>query len=373
MTSKQQAGAPAAGVATGARAIDVDGHVFEPEELWNQHLPARFRERRPRIVRDNRGTTRYLIEGRLAPVSEGRGAWVPEGFVEASCTRPGGTDPKARLVDMDAEGIEVAVLYGTMGLGLWSVQDREFGAALCHAYNDWVYAYCSVAPDRLKGTPALPLHDMPACLAEAKRSVKELGMVTLPVPASVMGNNPDQPYLHPLYALAEELDVPIGFHSGAGGFINDRFVNSYALAHACAFSFDAMLMFATIVGGGIVERFPRLRVVFLEAGVGWVPYWLDRLDEHYEKRPKEFPHIRKPPSEYLADGRIFVSCDPDEKELAHAVHRIGAGHVVYASDYPHWDAMFPGSVRAIAQRDELGDDEKRAILRDNAQRLLGRG
>jgi hypothetical protein len=370
MATDQPEGAPHHTGAAAYHAVDADGHVFEPEELWAEYLPVKFRDRRPRIIRDNRGTTRYLIEGRLSPVAEGRGAWVPEGFVEASCKRPGGTDPKARLADMDAEGVEVAVLYGTLGLGLWSVQDREFSAALCRAWNDWARDYCSAAPGRLKATVALPLQDMNQCLTEARRAVLSLGAVALPVPASVMGNNPDHPYVHPLYALAQDLDVPIGFHAGAGGIVNDRFVNSYALAHACAFTFDAMLMFATVIGGGVLERFPRLRVAFLEGGCGWLPYWTHRIDEHFEKRPAEFPHIKGKPSEYLQQGRVFVSCDPDEPELGHVAARMGSDCLVYASDYPHWDAMFPGSVAAIAGRADLSGEQKRAILSANARRLM---
>jgi hypothetical protein len=132
-------------------------------------------------------------------------------------------------------------------------------------------------------------------------------------------------------------------------------------------------MFITVVAGGVLDRFPRLRVVFLEAGCGWLPYWVDRIDEHYEKRREEFSHLRGKPSEYLADGRVFVSCDPDERELAHVVGMMGAGNVVYASDYPHWDALFPGSVAAVADRTDLAERDKRSILADNARRLMRLG
>jgi len=102
------------------RVIDVDGHVFEPDELWEQYLDRRFHDRRPRLVLDERGTTRYLVEGRLTPAGTGVGAWVPEGMREASALREGAVDARARLEDMDADGIDVAVLYGAISLGFSS-------------------------------------------------------------------------------------------------------------------------------------------------------------------------------------------------------------------------------------------------------------
>ena len=350
--------------------IDADGHVFEPESMWPDYLEPAYRERCPRIVRDNRGTTRYLIEGRLTPTPEGRGAWVPEGLVEAALKREGGIDPQARIKDMDTDGIDIAVLYGTMGLGFCWMEDAAYGAALCRAYNNWLADYCKANPKRLKGVASLPLQNLPEALKEARRTVEDLGMIAFQVQTNVMGKNPDHPDYYPLYELAQDLDAAIGFHFGGGGAGVDRFVNNYVLAHACGFSFDAMLAFATVVCGGILERFPKLRVAFLEAACGWVPYWIARLDEHYEKRPKEMPNIKKRPSEDLADGRCFISCDPDEEELAHVVEVIGSNKIIYASDYPHWDAMFPGSVAAISERQELSDQDKRDILGENAKRYL---
>src|SRR5713101_632884 len=286
--------------------IDVDGHVFEQPSMWEHYIEPAYRERRPRIVLDSRGTERYLIEGRLWPTPEGRGAWNPEGIVKAACRREGGYDPHARLKDMDMDGIDIAVLYGTTALGLCWLDDRAYAVALCRSYNNWLADYCQVSPKRLKGVATLPLQDLDASLKEAKRAVKELGMFAL----------------------------------------------------------------STVICGGILEKFPKLRVAFLEAACGWAPYWLARLDEHYEKRTKEMPNIKKKPSEYLTDGNCFISCDPDEEEIAHVVDIIGDDKIVYASDYPHWDAMFPGSVAAISERTSLSDLTKRRILGENAKRYL---
>jgi predicted TIM-barrel fold metal-dependent hydrolase len=354
-----------------AVVIDVDGHVWEPDAAWEEHLDPAFLDRRPRIVRDERGTTRYSLDGRLMPTGTGRGAWAPEGFQEASLHRPGGVDPHARLTDMDTDGIDVAVLFGTLALGLWSVRDIDLQVACCRAFNDWLAAYCAADPARLRPAAALPLASIDDAVAEANRAVRELGAVTLTLHATIAGRNLDDPAVFPLYEAAERLDVAVGIHAGGTGLAVDRFVDQYALAHACAFPMDIMLGTTTLLGGGVLERFPRLRVALLEAGCGWFPSFLERLDEHHEKRPAEMPGVPRPPSEYVTEGRVVISCEPEEHGIAYAVERLGPGAVVFASDYPHWDAEFPGSVAAVRDRVDLDVATRQAILGGNARRLLG--
>ncbi len=351
--------------------IDVDGHVWEPDELWTEHLDPAFLDRRPRIVEDERHTTRYQLEDRLMPAGTGRGAWAPEGFREASLHRPGGVDPMARLQDMDVDGIDVAVLFGTLALGLWSVRDLDLQVACCRAFNDWLAQYCAADPGRLRAAATLPLASVDAAVSEAERAVTDLGAVVLCLHGAIVGRNLDDPALFPLYDAAERLDVAVAIHAGGTGLAVDRFVDQYALAHACAFPMDIMLGTTALLAGGVLERFPRLRVALLEAGCGWFPSFLERLDEHYEKRPAEMPGLTRPPSEFVTDGRVVISCEPEEHGIAYAVERLGPGSVVYASDYPHWDAEFPGSVAAIRDRDDLSPAARQAILGTNAARLLG--
>jgi predicted TIM-barrel fold metal-dependent hydrolase len=349
--------------------IDADGHVFEPDWIWERYLEPRFVDRRPRLIRDARGTTRYLLEGLTIPPGEGRGAWAPEGIMEASLHREGGVDPKLRLVDMDEEGIDVAILFGTFGLALW-IAPEDLSPALCRAYNDWMADYCGTDASRLKATAALPLCSIEASVVEARRAVEELGCVALTLPVNILGRNPDDPEIFPLYELAQELDVPITFHAGGGRFAEDRFTDAYATAHTVCFPMDILFGLTTVLCGGVLERFPTLRVAMLEAGCGFLPYYLERLDEHFEKRAGEMP-ITRPPGETFAEGRCLLSCEPEEKSLAFVTDAVGADKIVYASDYPHWDCEFPNSVRAISQRKELSAEVKRAILYENSKRLFG--
>lgn len=350
--------------------IDVDGHVFEPDEIWEKYLPKRFHDRRPRMVYDERGTTRYSLEGRVFPQPTGVGAWVPEGMRESTTHREGGVDPKLRLEDMDIEGIDVAVLYGVVSLGLYQMENREDCVAFCRAYNDWLADYCSADPARLKGTPALPLKWIDDACEEAERTVRDLGFVSITMPCAIGPVNIDEPSVFPLYEVCEKLNVPIGFHAGGGRFAHSRFTDAYAQLHALEFPFNLMFATTKVICGGVLERFKTLRVAMLEAGIGWFPYFIDRLDEHFEKRSYEMPNIPREPSSYVRDGRFFVSTE-GEPALPQAIELTGDEWIVWASDYPHWDCHFPHSVTGVTERIDLTGAQRQRVMGDNAKRLFG--
>jgi predicted TIM-barrel fold metal-dependent hydrolase len=132
-----------------------------------------------------------------------------------------------------------------------------------------------------------------------------------------------------------------------------------------------MLDCAALMYGGVPEKFPKLRVAFLECGIGWVPYWMDRMDEEYEKRASEAPLLKAKPSEYMANGNWFYSTEPEEASLPYAAERVGEDNVLFASDYPHWDGMFPHVVSTLRGRKDLSDTTKQKILGENAKRMYG--
>jgi predicted TIM-barrel fold metal-dependent hydrolase len=350
--------------------IDVDGHVFEPASIWARYLPAQYHDRMPRIVKDRRGTDRYELYGRLFPTPEGPGQWQPEGVTEAMCKRPGGMDPQARLRDMDDEGIDVAVLYGTMALGFAQFPDPDFGLAVIRAYHDWLFDYCQADPRRLKGVAALPLLQIPAALDEGRRCVNDLGFVAFMVGSHVSGQSADHPSYAPLYGLAEELEVPLGIHIASNLCGVERFTDQYALSHVIGGPFEGMLNTTAILGNGVLERHRKLRIAVLESGCGWLPSLLDRMDEHFEHRPDEFRCTVKP-SEMARCGRFYVGVESEEQELPAAVRAIGSENLLWASDYPHWDSIFPGSVRKLRERTDVEPAVKQAILDDNPRRFFG--
>ena len=163
--------------------------------------------------------------------------------------------------------------------------------------------------------------------------------------------------------------MPLGIHGAPGIHLPplgaERFDN-YLQVHVVSFPFDMMVATTALVLGGVLERHPRLRVALLESGVGWVPYFFDRLDEHVEKRGRLTPECKREPREYLARGQLHVSCEPEESALPFVTATLGDRFVMYASDYPHWDSDFPNSTRGLRERTDLAPEVKARILGENA-------
>jgi len=349
------------------RIIDADGHVVEPLDLWDRHAPPRFRDAAPRIVLDEDGYARYRLEGRLTPrlpfmkVAGERPAFVPPA---------GGTDPVARLVDLDREGISAAVLYPSTGLLLGGVENPLTAVALCRAYNDWLAAYCATAPARLLGVAAVPLQDPAAAAAEALR----LGFRAVFVrPNPCAGRTLADPAYDRLWAACAEAGVALAVHEGTTLHVPtagvERFPDFFS-KHVVSHALEQQLACVALVTGGVLERHPRLRVVFLESGCGWVPAWLERLDAHFEKWGWMLPALGTRPSE-LFGRQCWVSCDGDERTLPATVALLGADRLVWASDYPHPDAIFPGAPCALRERDDVTPEVKERIFGTNAAVLYG--
>jgi predicted TIM-barrel fold metal-dependent hydrolase len=278
---------------------------------------------------------------------------------------------------MDAEGIDVAVLFGTE-LGL---NQEAYSPSVCRGYNRWLADYCAADPARLKGVALLPLDDIDAARAELQRAVADDGFVGFFMKGSVRGWSCDAERFHPLYDTAEALGVPLLVHipHGVKALLEKNFGYNFLRTHV-VHSFAGMLASMDAIYGGLLDRFPRLRMAFLESQVGWLPWFVDRLDEQhatYSVRPGLETGLRRVPSAYLDEGRLFFSCDPDERYLAMAAGAqlapgvAGEDCILWASDYPHSDAIYPGALRALTERDDLSEASKRKLTRDNARRLYG--
>jgi predicted TIM-barrel fold metal-dependent hydrolase len=141
--------------------------------------------------------------------------------------------------------------------------------------------------------------------------------------------------------------------------------------HAYAFPVGLLLQFTSVVCQGLPVRFPMLKLAFLEIGATWVPYYLDRLDEHWEKRAKhEMPLLKKKPSELVRESKIYFSLEAGETLLPEAIKYLGAEHFLYASDIPHWDNEFPGNLHALRNHPVLSESDKEKILYKNAKELF---
>jgi uncharacterized protein len=178
---------------------------------------------------------------------------------------------------------------------------------------------------------------------------------------------------HGIYEEAQRLNVMLGIHASGshlGGAGVDLFP-SFIQTHTCSHAFGQMRQLTSMIFEGVPEKFPRLRLAFLEAGCGWAPYWMERMDDEYAKRRSEAPALKKPPSEYVRSGTVYFSCEADEWLLPQALQLVGENQIVYASDFPHWDNSYPGSLDEIKNRGDLNDGQKQRILGDNARRLYG--
>src|SRR3989442_750198 len=336
---------------------DGDGQGSEVDGT-HERMGPKYRERGPRYTQAGRGYIVRLVDGKV---------WGPEtdiGFVGVNGNLPppkgkaihyrrmGTYNPWARLTDMDKDQIDVAVIYPTDELPLTVTLDGGFAAARARAYNDWLYDYCEVCPQRLKGVGLVALQDVEGAIAEMQRAVSRLNMVAIQIGCTVREDTLlSDARLTDFWAEAERLNVSIAVHGPA---LPSLFRSYFDLtrpapmlqASHMAHTFAQMLACSTIITGGVLERFPRLRIAFLEAGAGGVPYWMHRMDEDNEVAPQRWAHISAKPSEDIKGGRVVFSCEPRDEVISFFVDHVGEDAVLFASDYLHFHALFVGETGA---------------------------
>lgn len=350
---------------TSVPVIDADGHVLEPRAAW-AHLDASIR---PRIETDARGLDHVIVGDDDVFVAELGQMGTPGADVSTGSTEPyplelaraGASAPGARLVDMDAEGIDVAVLYPTIGLGFWGITDAATAVSVARAYNDWLAAYCAAAPQRLHGAAMVPFQSPDDAVHELRRARDELGLVAAFVrPNPCLGRSVVDDAYAPFWDAAEELGMAVGVHEGFQLAVpplgSDRTPRNVLVLHAVSHTFEQMFACAQLIAEGVLERHPDLRVVFLEAGGGWVPYWLARLDHQVSAYAGYAPRMRLTPSEYFGASVLGVVRDR-RGDLARAgavrrnrAHRVGFGLPPRRLDLPRRARRAPGNPGAAARR-----------------------
>lgn len=360
--------------------VDADGHVMETEEVFRDYLAAPYRDR-VHIATTEYGGKFWLLDGRLIPKPFGRGRGG-RGFLEAKLTDRGIQDPlgfrnlPGRLEDLDRDGIDIQVIYPTLMLGVNHLEDRDLAVALTQAYNTWLAENCRASHGRLQGIAAVYLPEVDEAVKEMRRAVGQLGLVGVTIPGVIYDRRIDEPQFLPFWAAAEELNVPVAIHHVTGAYptLGQDLFDTFFGTHVVAMPFGVMVGMLSLVNGAIMDRFPRLVCAFLEVGTGWVPYWVERIEEHWHilhnagftSNPLDY---KTRPRDYLRDGRWFVSTEPGEEDLATSVAWIGEDQIVFASDYPHSDSAWPESVKTLRDREDLSAAAKRKILGDNATRL----
>jgi predicted TIM-barrel fold metal-dependent hydrolase len=381
--------------------IDGDGHLVEPTSVWRDyvdpsqrgaiqlqqdasgaqwvqlgdtritlHLPTSGGGATPNVGFQRRSD--YSVGDTLNPegLDEGRPRHRP--YSESA---RGGSDPHARLALHDQEGIDAAVLFPSMGLFCQGISDPALADAACRAINRFAADYCSAAPQELYAVAILPLQDIALAVAELRRAVRAglVGGCLRPNPLRD-GRRIDDPSFDPLWAAAQDLDVPITFHNALNVDLPqaglDR-VRCFPIGHAIVHPFEQMLAFASLLQSGVFERFPRLRFGFMESGSGWGPFWIDRLEEHWERfawmvepRPKRMPRE-------IFRAQCAIGCETDEPMIPYVQERLGEDTVVWASDYPHFDAHVPGLAKELVERADLTPSQREGVLWRGSARLYG--
>ena len=359
--------------------VDADGHCQEPEEGLAPWMPRGLAGRVPQRIKDNLGQSRIVLEGRVWAKSEGLGPGVSGPFAPHIVgSRPGMRDPQQRLVDMNQEGIDVAIIFGTsIALTVNGLQDQALAGAICHAVNGWLLEYVSADRQRLKAVGLIPCQDPPAAARELEFLAKN-GAVTAMLPTNVYGVNLGDRRFDPIYAAAQELGLPLSVHpqtghdgqygvSGVMGAGSER-MEKYSYVHMTAFPFELMIALMHMIGEGVFDRYPRLKVAFMEGGCGWIPFWAHRLDEHREKLWPQWPDLGREPSALIKSGQVSFTCEAGEPEIPYVLDAIGESQVMYASDYAHWDSEFPESVKMVAATPGLSEERTKLVLGQNAIR-----
>ena len=343
--------------------VDVDCHHYETERL--SEIIDYIEDPVLRHIARSAAQMGKPILGRRDGSQDMGGRVVRYPMRKSEKTPVGNTDRDAELTlrAMNAFGIDYAILFPTVMLSLGLHPQVDFEVSLAWAYNRWLVEKVLADQPRIKSLLYLPFGDPEECYKMVKQGVAGF-MVTTVRYKSVH----DNAYMK-VYAAMEEAGLPIAFHAGLN--MTDRNfeqANRFITVHALGFTFYNMLNIFNWIVNGLPERFPKLKVIWLESGLAWLPFVMQRMDNEYMMRSSECPLLKKLPSEYITD--MFYGCQPMENSvmLEQTFKFIKAEtQLLYASDYPHWDFDAPSVIYDLPF---LSESAKRAILGGNAQRVF---
>lgn len=371
----------------GYRVLDADRHVVEPVEMWRQYLAPELRERAPYLepasVEPSAGSLMQrpptlMLEGQpvMHKLSERAHIELMKGNYRRAIELHEGTSPAGHLRAMERTGIDVAFMYPTYASYVIGVDfiEPELGAALARAYNDWLHDFCALDRERLQGVGIISLHDPARAAAEVERVAGFGWRAVVLRPNPVYGRTLGDPAYEPLWAACERRAMAVGLHEGTHARLPaagaDRFHSRFAL-HACSHPMEQMMAFLALYQAGVFERHPGLRVGFLEAGCGWVPYWLWRLDEEYRQLSGELEGRVSVEPSVCFQRQCFVGFEPGERYLDAMLAHIGPDKIFFGSDFPHVDHDEDLAEQALILGQRLPDNALRALLWDNGARFYG--
>ena len=360
--------------------IDADGHVMEPFDLWERRLPDEYRDYAWKRVKTPDGGEEVSFLGRVTGFEWTVGSLCTPGALSAAGRLDhdldtdvdrGAFDPARRVELMDEQGVAVSVLFPTMTLGLDDIPDAGFRSADARAYNSWISDFCRHDPLRLRYAAVLPLADIDWARAEIGRAVDDGASAVMlsPIPTPD-GRDLGSPELDPVWAALVDAGLAAVVHA------SNPASPALGMAHLwrnrgqwqMGVPFQLQLAAMYVIDGRVLERHPELRVGFFEGDVGWLPHWLGRLDETYQKMALVAPGPARGALEQFR-AQCVISGEPADLGFGATAALVGAERVLWASDWPHQDGAWPDPILLLRDRDDLTDAQKRACLVDGAARF----
>ena len=367
---------------TGYRVISSDNHVIEPPDLWISRAESRFKDRVPHLVSQEDGDWWYCDNQRVLGVSPGTETGMrfeePEKLKFAARVedvRPGGYIPEEHVKDMDIDGVDVSIVYPTVGLIMYSVPDSELLTYNCRIYNDWLGEFCSAVPQRLKGIAIINADDVPESVKELERCAKMglVGGLISVYPSEARSY--DKPEYEPLWAAAQGLEMPLSLHvatnrPGPGQDFQD--LGTASTSFLANVDHWVRMSLARIIFSGVFDRYPKLQVGAVEHEVSWVPHFLDRIDYMYTQREQELQEYRFKegmlPSDFFHNN-VFLGFQEDALGIRMR-DVIGVDNLHWGADYPHAESTFPRSRQILEEiLAECTEEEKAKIVGGNAARI----
>lgn len=372
-------------------AIDADGHILEPPDLWETYLEPRYRDRaiRLRVGADGLeyfefdGTPSRLIRPGFPGIMGGMGAEHVRPSPERTYMRGapfGSMNAKERLVRLDQDGIEKAILYPTISLTWVEVTDPEISAAYCRAYNRWIVDFCSDTSGRLIPIAQISLEDPEEAARELERAVRAGAKGGFFLPVNWRRRAPGHPDYDRLWATAQELEVPLGIHPTIEPTELDVHKRYDDLTASEPFTYTWYLSvlaaqgmqqaFASLFHYGVFDRFPKVKAVVLESQASWIGSLLDRMDSVYKGPLRRSTAMKDLPSNYFR-RQCWISADPDERALGTVIDFVGADRFFWASDFPHPDHGDNYMEELATLVTPLSATTRRQVLRENVVQAYG--
>jgi uncharacterized protein len=390
--------------------ISADCHLdlcWLPTDLFVTRASAAMRDRMPHVIDGAKGKTWVTKKGANLGLVNGMGSagreYVPGRIHRADRMAATGlyedgkkgirrlSDPDLRLKDQDRDGVQAEVLYGILG-ATGRMNDPEATVEVMRIYNEWLADFCGTHTERYAGLASIPNNPIDAAIAEVERVAKRGAVRGLDIANSTDLKPLWDPYWNPLWEVIDACGLPLHFHTigtrlpddlqrlvfmgadlaraPADATPEDKRLARMAFAtHITGFQINMGNVLMSVIFGGVLERYPRIRVVLGEAGIGWIPYILWRMDGEWEDQFKDLS-LTMPPSEYWR-RQCWATYQTDPVGLK-LLDELGVDKVMWGSDFPHPDGVWPDSKEYIERETgHLSPDVRRKIVCDNAARLYG--